>query len=232
VLRSSRNFRKIAAIDLSDHHVIQPGESLSSVAYKYGFFPETIWLHANNEELRASRSNPNALQPGDKLFIPHREAKSVFLPAGRTHRFRRRAIPEVLTLRLLRVGRPWSGEPYELEIDGVPVPPGTTDADGFLRQPILPSAREGVLRISGQTIVLKLGHLQPNIAVGARQRLTNLGFDCGAPADADAEERLAAAVRAFQQRLGLEVTGRLDAPTLQAIEDVHDHGRALPVPES
>ena len=46
----------------------------------------------------------------------------------------------------------------------------------------------------------------------AQRRLAELGFDPG-PADGRPGARTAAAIRAFQAQRGLDVNGRLDAPT-------------------
>jgi N-acetylmuramoyl-L-alanine amidase len=51
-------------------HVVREGECLASIAFENGFFPDTIWRHADNSALKERRENPNVLQPGDVLFIP------------------------------------------------------------------------------------------------------------------------------------------------------------------
>ena len=96
--------------------------------------------------------------------------------------------------------------PYQLEIDGQWLS-GVTDGDGYLEHPIPPSARKGKLLVGeGPTkdvYELQFGTLDPiETEEGVRGRLTNLGY---------AGENLSEALKAFQQRLGLPVTGEIDA---------------------
>jgi hypothetical protein len=208
-------------------HLVKRGEGLASIAFTYGFFPDTIWRHERNASLVKQRSNPNALLPGDVLYIPDRVVGSVPCATGSKHRFRRRAIPEILRLQVLANGAPRGGVPYEIEIDGS-LRSGTTDSDGVINEPISPDARRGMLRIAGQSIVLAFGYLEPvNVAAGAQQRLTNLGFDCGNP-DGILDADTVAAIRRFQERFGLTITGELDTATLAEIERAHDSARTFP----
>ena len=51
-------------------HVVQQGEWLSKIAALYWIAdPNTIWDHANNEQLKKLRK-PELLFPEDKLYIP------------------------------------------------------------------------------------------------------------------------------------------------------------------
>lgn len=68
---------------------------------------------------------------------------------------------------------------------------------------------------------LNLGHLDPVDAVsGVKQRLANLTFECGSGDDLTPE--LAGALRMFQQKNGLEITGEIDQATKDALAKLHD----------
>ena len=208
-------------------HIVEQGEGLSSIAFAYGFFPDTIWNHERNAALRDRRANPNALLPGDVVFVPDRVARTEACTTGSAYRFRRRAIPEIFRLQVLADGEACAGVPYEIEIDGV-TRTGSTGSDGVVSEAISPDARRGVLRIGGRSIGLVFGYLEPlNVPAGAQQRLTNLGFNCGSP-DGALDAETVAAIRQFQERFGLIITGQLDAATLKVLEQAHDSARVFP----
>lgn len=121
---------------------------------------------------------------------------------------------------------PEANAPYYLDVDGVIVCEGETDADGFIEAAIPPTATEGRLVLYPGTprervIKIQLGHLNPiSLISGVKQRLFNLGFDCG---DIDEAETgsLAAALRAFQTKSGVESTAKADDATRKALTDAH-----------
>jgi hypothetical protein len=120
---------------------------------------------------------------------------------------------------------PRSNTPYVLNIDGT-LTNGKTDADGYVEIPISPLAREGTLTLDPGTlketaIPLQLGHLDPLDEIsGVKQRLVNLGFGCGDLTN-EVTDNFCAALSAFQEARGLEVTGELDQTTRNAIKDAH-----------
>ncbi|MFH1747781.1 MAG: peptidoglycan-binding domain-containing protein [Planctomycetota bacterium] len=124
-----------------------------------------------------------------------------------------------------RKDKPRSNLRYVLIIDGTQLE-GVTDEDGVLEQPIPGNARRGRLILDpgelGQTeIQLQLGHLSPRTELpGLKERLANLTFDCG---DRGEEEtpRFEAAVRGFQEKYGLEITGQADQATRNKLEELH-----------
>lgn len=120
---------------------------------------------------------------------------------------------------------PRSEVPFVLSIDGR-IHQGTTDADGWVRVSIPPDAREGELTVEPGTpdefrLPLRLGALNPSDSVsGVKQRLANLGFGCGETGE-EVTPEFGAALRAFQETYGLDVTGELDDATRQRIRDAH-----------
>ena len=121
---------------------------------------------------------------------------------------------------------PRANAPFRLQIDGIVVQEGQTDDDGRIEVSISPNAREGRLIVEPGTaretvIPLNLGHLDPIETVrGIKERLFNLGIGAGEINDQETPE-LEVAVREFQSRHGLEVTGRIDQQTRDALRDAH-----------
>lgn len=201
-------------------HVVRQGESVARLACTYGFFPETIWNHPDNAELKALRGHMNILLPGDVVVIPEREAKAVTAATGKRHVFRRRGIPAVLRLQLRHFGEPRARQPYRLTI-GDRVCEGTTDGDGFLQEFVDPDATLVQLVVGPDdfTATLRIGHMDPiTVPSGIRKRLRNLGFSSEAGDDAS----LARAVAAFQQANGLAAAGTVDDATRAKLGEVHD----------
>lgn len=121
--------------------------------------------------------------------------------------------------------RPRQHIPYILDIDGN-LTEGTTDGDGLIEVNIPPNARQGRLILEPGTtnervLPLDLGGLNPLSEIsGIKHRLKNLGFDCGDTSE-EATPALGAALRAFQEKHGLRVTGEADQATKDKLYDLH-----------
>jgi hypothetical protein len=115
--------------------------------------------------------------------------------------------------------------PYVVEIDGKLIR-GTTDDDGMIECGIPPNASKGRLIVepgtpNETTLPLELGHLNPLSELsGIKQRLANLGLECGDRRDSPTPG-LEEALRAFQEKHGLPVTGEADQTTRDKINEVH-----------
>lgn len=205
-------------------HVVRQGDSTASIAYKYGFFWETIWNHSNNAELRERRDNPNVLNPGDVIFILDKEQKEVSGGTEQRHRFRRKGVPERLRIRLLNEhDEPRADVSYTLGIDGN-LFNGTTNSDGLIEHGILPNARGGRLIVGEsqeEEYNLRLGYLDPMDEVtGLQVRLKNLGIYTG-EINGQIDAGTIQAIREFQRQKGLEETGESDEATRQQLEELH-----------
>ena len=114
---------------------------------------------------------------------------------------------------------------YVLDVDGV-IRRGKTDSDGYIDVPISPSAENGSLMLDPGTtqetvIPLELGYLDPVGEIcGVKQRLSNLGFVCDDMGN-ELTDSLEAALRAYQESRGLEITGKADGATLSDIKSEH-----------
>jgi len=212
---------------------IQAGDSIVNVAFQNGFFAETIWKDPANAALRDKRPDMNILLPGDELVIPDKRPKSEEVATGRRHPFRIKGIPAIFALQVFEAEEPRSNQRYQLTVrgpSGVKEMEGETNADGVLRASIPQDAVEGELVIGpdAQRLILQFGHLDPSDELsGVQDRLQNLGLQIDDPAgQLGASTR--DALRSFQQRFGLKVTGEPDDATRQKLEALNDHVGSIP----
>jgi hypothetical protein len=209
-------------------HVVKQGECLLLIARRYGISDyKRLYEHPDNSELHQKRPNPNVLYPGDTVTIPEVASTKTKpeLATGRAHRFTLKVGARYLRLALKDAeGEPLSGRPYLLTF-GQEVLEGSTDGEGFLEVKVPFTVSQVELECEGQCWELELGALRPmkdtpdDGVSGAEARLVNLGYALEPTGKMTLELR--SAIRAFQHRSGLEVTGRLDAKTLQKLEELH-----------
>ncbi len=220
---------------------VKQGDCISSIAYKYNFFPKTIWDHPDNAEIKKLRKNPNALFPGDEIVIPDKELKEEQCQAEQKHSFKRKGVPEKLRIQFLTGDEdddaPRKGIPYTLDITtksgrSVPQIKGKTDNKGFLEEDIPPDAYKGkVVLDEGEDEEVHeylLGHIDPIDTIsGVRARLENLGFDCGGYGD-KLDEMTIEAIRNFQADHDLETLPDdfkdfkdIDQDTLDKLEELY-----------
>jgi N-acetylmuramoyl-L-alanine amidase len=205
---------------------VSQGDCISSIADQTGFFWQTIWNHANNAQLKQLRQNPNALLPGDRVFIPDKRMKEESCSTTRCHTFRLLGVPVRFNLRLLdEQGNPRAGVPYTLVIDGKTTR-GTVPGDGNLSEIIKPNAQKAKLTLSvpdwgPEEYEFQLGYMNPaSDNAGAQGRLKNLGYYAG-PINGSVDDDTTDAIQRFQQDAGLPVTGQLDAATQSALAQRH-----------
>lgn len=198
-------------------HVVKQGECVASIAFAYGFHPDTIWEAPENESLRQQRSSPHVLLPGDELVIPQKRKRTVSAPTGARHVFRRRAVPEIYRARFVDAEQqPRAGVAYTFKA-GSSVSEGTLDADGSFREWIPPDcdAAEIILTDNGRTESYRvvLGQLAPVSELrGVQARLNALGYHCGA-ASGEWNHATELALQRFQESAGLAVTKTPDDAT-------------------
>lgn len=209
-------------------YVVKQGDCISSIAYSYGFLPDTVWNAPENERLRTHRGeNGRILKAGDVVFIPDKRQKEVSASTDAKHRFRRKGVPEILRIQILDVhGEPRPNVAYELDF-GFQRRKGQTDGDGVVCEGIPPNLESAKLIVEGDEEAdeyeyqLNLGGLDPaEDTAGIQMRLENLGFDTSVidgPIDSKTNELL----RRFQQREGLAETGEFDAPTRDRLKQLY-----------
>lgn len=209
------------------HYTVKQGECLMGIALRHGFQDWTrIYEHPRNEALRRKRPFAHILHPGDVLFIPDPEGKSLGASTGKAHTFTvKRPMRELcLTLRDAD-GEPLVNEPYLLEVDA-DVLEGATGPDGSLRELIPLRADAAKLSVGERVYALRLATLNPTGDTedqgisGVQARLRNLGFDPG-PVDGVLSERTRQALCAFEALQGLPITGAPEGRTLDTLLQVH-----------
>jgi N-acetylmuramoyl-L-alanine amidase len=195
------------------YHTVEQGDDLPSIAREHGFSDyRTLWDAPENAELKQTRQDPGVLFPGDRVFVPDVDQGGKSVAVGQHHRFVLRG--KRPRLRLVLRGpddRPLAATAVALTVDGEPRSL-TTDGDGLLDTAIRPGAREATLAFAGQTLELKIGHLDPvDKQSGLIARLRNLGYLPGAlETAAEAEvppDELALAVELFQRDRKLPIDG-------------------------
>ncbi|MEM1433475.1 MAG: peptidoglycan-binding domain-containing protein [Pseudomonadota bacterium] len=123
-------------------HKVKQGECISSIAFKGGLLPDDLWNHPENAELKKQRKDPNVLATGDLVFVPEKEPAERSVGAGQRHRFRRKAVPEMLRIVLEDSrGEPRADVAYSVDVDGTVVE-GITATDGLVEVAIQPDAVE------------------------------------------------------------------------------------------
>lgn len=197
-------------------HTVVQGDCLENIAFKYGFFPETVWNHSDNADLR-ERCDPASLLPGDVIVIPDMRRKTFSVSTGRRHRFVRRGVPSWFRVTLDIEDTSLVGLEYTLNIDDGRVQHrGTLAAGGRVEHPMPPDCRHAVFTVGDEVFEFDLGHLDPvETRQGVVERLHALGYleEGGEISD----ERLAAAIRHFQIDNGLKPTGESNDATRDAL---------------
>lgn len=213
-------------------HEVKGAECLASIAAQVGLAdPDVIYSHPENAALRDARPNWNVLNRGDRVTIPDREVGEVEVPSGKAHTFLvKRPKVEVVVRILTDRDEPLADAPYLLSMEGSDVE-GKTDGDGFVRASVDVAltavdlylwAEDPGAEVPSDAFRLELGALPPPSEVeGAQSRLQNLGYFVGA-VDGEHGPRTTHAVKAYQAKKGLPITGDLDDDTQHALEQ--DHG--------
>ncbi len=208
-------------------YTVKQGDCISSIANQSGFFWETLWSDPNNANLKNRRkNNPNALQPGDTVFIPAKRRKEESCSPTMRHTFRILGVPVRFNVKLLdQYGQPRVGIPYTLQIDSKKTQ-GNTPADGAISEIIAPNAKKATLTLTPREMPeevynFNLGYMNPtDDAGGAQGRLKNLGYYKGT-INSNLDDNTVAAIKQFQEDAGLPQSGEVDAATKSALEARH-----------
>ena|SRR5438105_7881683 len=203
------------------NYIVHPGDCLSKIAASFGFDWQTLWNLPENSKLKQQRKDPNVLFPGDRVFVPELRQKHHDAATDKRHTYCLKGTPAKLRLRFLDDGDPRESERYVLIIDG-DVRQGILDSNGQLEEHIPPTA-DSVRIIIGEDdpITLKLGTVDPvNKVSGVQGRLSNLGFAPG-PIDNRMGPKTRNAIRRFQNKYNLDVTGEPDDTTIAKLVRLH-----------
>lgn len=214
------------------YYSVRQGDCLSSIAKTYGFADyQTIYQRPENAEFRQKRPNPNIIFPGDVLFIPDLETKHVTKATDQHHVFRTKR--PVVKLRLCLKDdllQPYKSTKYHLRVDHQHWD-GSTNGNGMVEKQIPADAADGEITIfpkgcspdEGYTFTLQLGGLDPIEEMsGVDARLINLGFGPVGAEDPLSDDDREEALKAFQDKFGLEVTGEVTDETRNKLRELHD----------
>lgn len=214
---------------MAQYHTVEQGEHLPLIAQLYGFASyKTVWEHDQNASLRETRKNPNILQPGDTVFIPDKEIKTVDVDGGKSFKFRVKI--DKVTLRLLVAelyGDPLANAECEVRANGKTQSLATGE-DGVLEIKVSAATKDAevIVRdkgsvLEGLSIPVLVGHLDPVAEeTGQIARLNNLGYFAG-PTDQIDEKLFASAVEEFQCDHGLKVDGSCGPKTQAKLVELH-----------
>jgi hypothetical protein len=164
---------------MAGYITVQEGACVNSIAFQYGFAPDTIWNHPNNAALRTPDRSISILQPGDSVYVPDKTIKQISAPTDQVTVFKRNGVPAKLKLRFVdQEGNARASVSYRLDVDGKTIATGYTDPDGSIEQSIQPNANSGLVFLNEtETYNLKLGSMDPSSQeMGVRKRLKNLGL--------------------------------------------------------
>jgi N-acetylmuramoyl-L-alanine amidase len=223
---------------MPEDYTVEPGDCMSSIAYENGFFWQTLWNDPSNADLKIKRKDPNVLMTGDVVHIPDLTVRNEPGATEMTHTFVLKGVPEVLRMRLQdELHKPRPNLDYVIVIEGISRR-GKTDANGELKESIPPNARNGTLTFAAlrstnkagkpvpgrpktQVMILQLGNLNPISEVsGLKARLANLKFYKG-QVDENLDDATKLAIRKFQTKQGLPVTGIADDATKAQLKKLH-----------
>ena len=204
-------------------YVIRQGDHLHALADRHGFDPATVWNDPKNASVKSSRNDdPHMLLAGDVIYIP--EVRPTWLPitVGSTNTFKVPLKLVAVSARFMADGKPLAGETYVVE--GVDVPPGSLDGDGFFHAKVPARLRSLTLRLTARNEAyhLNIGDLDPpDSPSGLRMRLGMLGtYGRGHRSDADGTEDLKFGLKQFQRANKLPVTGEADEATVAKVVDL------------
>ena len=206
---------------MPERYVTQPGDCIHSIAFERGFFPDTIWNHADNAELKNKRKDPCVLLPGDIVVVPDKRLKELSKPPEKKHRFKRKGVPKTLRIQIKSKDKTMPGLTYTMIIDDELRREGQTDGDGFIVEQIPPNAKQAAIELGdGSEFELQLGVQDPLDTIsGIQGRLHALGYYDG-PDDGVLSAPTQEALKLFQRQNGLNATGQPDQQSRDALKNL------------
>ena len=209
-------------------HKVKQGESLSSIAYDYGFKVwETLYNASENADLKRKRPNPNLLYPGDEVVIPELKSKNeTDLATDKLHKFVIKGERFLFRMEMNdSVMNPLVGFPFKFYIGNELIKEVVTQEKGLIEFSLSKKVRTGKIEFLGETYDVVIGGLDPVSRVsGIQQRLTNLGYNAG-PVNGIFGALTSRSLHEFQlnhEKEGLIASGEIDDDTRKLIQQIHD----------
>jgi hypothetical protein len=210
-------------------YVIKQGDYLIKLAHILSFDADEVWNSGRNAELRKKRPNHNVLVPGDVLFIPDvEEPKKNGFSAKSSNEYVAFVPRTKVKVAMNMAGKPMKDEKYVVRGIGEDEKERTTDGQGNIQFECSVHVRDVEVHFPERklTRTVAVGGLDPvEEPSGLKMRLKHLGFYTAQPAAASREprdeNRIEAALNAFQAANGLPPTGKLDDATKAALLTAH-----------
>lgn len=200
-------------------HTVQQGETLLGLASKNGLDSwEDIVNAPENASVKDTLADPGIVKAGLSLFIPNKTLKQQPSAIDAKHPFKIKRPTAWLRIAVKdAAGAALANCKYELTVAGATTT-GTIAATGIIEEAVPIDVTAGKLKVwladgSLEEWELKIGWMDPiSEETGVQSRLANLGFG----------DDLAAAVKQFQARVGLEVTGTVDDALRDKLKTYYD----------
>jgi type VI secretion system secreted protein VgrG len=210
--------------------VVRQGDYLTKLAFVHGFDADAVWNDPKNADLKAKRTSPDQLLPGDVLNVPAKKKEGLAISKGTSNHYDVN-VPTAQVIVVFKLGdEALANEVCEVHGLGDPSEgdPPKTDGDGKLTLDVPVLTREVVVAFpnrEGMLFHFFIGDMDPGSdQAGIDKRLTNLGYLPAPGGDEDAnaiDAKRRAAVTAFQTSQGLTATGDVDDATRQALIAAH-----------
>lgn len=206
-------------------YTVQPGDCLISIAQQHGIVDwRTIYEHAENEQFRELRKNPNMICAGDELYIPKLEGARVKAETNKKLSFVLKKAKSYFSVRLTNskfeplVDIPYTLSVYKSEKDLNQEPlkrfeDQKTDEDGFIEQLLPEEAKFAYLVYAPYpqrpSLIRKkrfyIGELDdPRTESGMRSRLNHFGFFSGENnLDDESKALFATQLKGFKDKFNL-----------------------------
>jgi len=203
---------------------IEPGDHLASIADEHGFAdPQTVWSAPENAALRAQRSDPNLLAPGDRLYVPDKQDKKVSVATGAEYHFKLKSSSVRLRIKLRDpLGQPIANAACTVTLDGQ-TSNATLDGDGLLDVAMPARTRDAVLKVGETEWQLQIGQLDPvDQRSGLLARLRNLGYLGGEDTETEpTDAELGFAIALFQRDNGLPIDANDLSRVRSKLQEIH-----------
>jgi hypothetical protein len=213
--------------DAPKPYVIEPGDTLLTIALMHDVEPEEIWEHEKNEDLAEEREQ-DMLAPGEILYIPPGEPPTVQVQPMTSNKFKAKLPNVTLYFEFKGETGPLADEKYE--VDGLPeLIEGSLDGAGKLALTVPALTQHLTIKFVDRQIEhdIALGQLDPvDRPTGVRARLLHTGHlpvgqDSFDPYVFATEESERETLAAFQKAYRLEPTGFIDEETKEALVKAH-----------
>jgi len=167
------------------NYEVDQGESVSSIVSDTGLNWKKVWGLPENQALKQSRGDdPDALLPGDMLYIPKCEQKEEDCQTDTKRRFKKLSTTTLFRMAFEDYDGPRAGEDYLIKFNRKIIKEGKLNDEGGL-EVIIPCHVKTLVVVLGkepseEEFMINLGMLDPVTELtGVQDRLNHLGYRSG-----------------------------------------------------